>query len=141
MKYKILSAGVIVVRREDDNWRYLLLRAYHYWDFPKGLVGEGEDPLQAAVREVEEETGLTDLVFSWGEGYQETPPYGAGKVARYYVAETRRSDIVLPLSPELGKPEHHGFRWVRFAEARTLLVPRVIAVLEWAHALVTRHGG
>ena len=137
MKQKTLSAGVIVVRREDGAWRYLVLRAYHYWDFPKGLVEEGEDPLQAALREVEEETGLTDLAFSWGHGYQETPPYGPGKVARYYVAETRQAHIVLQISRELGRPERHEYRWVSYAEARTLLVPRVLAILEWAHALVT----
>ncbi len=28
------------------------------WGLPKGLVEEGEDPLETAVREVEEETGL-----------------------------------------------------------------------------------
>jgi bis(5'-nucleosidyl)-tetraphosphatase len=137
MKEKTLSAGVVPIRREDDKWRYLLLRAYQYWDFPKGLVEEGEDPLHAAVREVAEETGLRDLMFSWGHGYQETSPYGPGKVARYYVAETRQAHIVLPISPELGQPEHHEYRWINYEEARALLVPRVIAILEWAHRLIT----
>lgn len=43
-----MSAGVIIVRRYDDEWRYLLLRVYNYWDFPKGEVEPGEDPLAAA---------------------------------------------------------------------------------------------
>ena len=141
MTQKVLSAGVVVVRREDGAWRYLLLRAYHYWDFPKGIVEKGEDPLQAALREVAEETGLKDLVFSWGPGYQETPPYGPGKIARYYVAESRQTQVILPISRELGRPEHHEYRWVSYAEARALLAPRVIAILEWAHALVTHHEG
>ncbi len=38
-----LSAGVIIVRRFDDEWRYLLLRVYNYRDFPKGEVEPGED--------------------------------------------------------------------------------------------------
>jgi len=43
---------------------YLLLRAYNYWDFPKGVVEVDESPLQAAIREVEEETTLTGLRFA-----------------------------------------------------------------------------
>ena len=31
---------------------------YDDWSFPKGKVDRGEHPLAAAVREVEEETGL-----------------------------------------------------------------------------------
>ncbi len=38
-KPKILSAGVIIVRYFDAGWRYLLLRVYDYWDFPKGARG------------------------------------------------------------------------------------------------------
>jgi bis(5'-nucleosidyl)-tetraphosphatase len=137
MEQKILSAGVVVVRRAEDVWHYLVLRAYTYWDFPKGVVGQGEEPLQAAVREVAEETGLSDLVFSWGHDFRETPPYGVGKVARYYVAETRRSDVILPISRELGRPEHHEHRWAVYEEARALLATRIVPILEWAHALVT----
>lgn len=138
MKKKTLSAGVVVVRREGDHIWYLLLRAYHHWDFPKGVVEPGETPLQGAIREVEEETSLNDLTFTWGYGYQETPPYGRGKVARYYVAETRQTEVTLPVNPALGHPEHDEYRWVTFQEARTLLSPRVIPVLEWAHTLVSR---
>jgi bis(5'-nucleosidyl)-tetraphosphatase len=133
----ILSAGAVVVRRERDVCNYLLLRAYDYWDFPKGIVEAGEDPLEAARREVEEETGLRELNFRWGYGFSETEPYGKGKVARYYVAETTEDEIVLPVSPELGHPEHHEYRWVSYQEARKLLVPRVARILDWAHALVT----
>ena len=137
MAQKILSAGVVLLRSEGNTWRYLLLRAYDYWDFPKGIVHPGEDPLQAARREVEEETGLKDLTFLWGSHYRETPPYGRGKVARYYVAQTRQVQVVLPVSQELGRPEHHEFRWMNYEEARRLLSPRVVAILDWAHALVS----
>ena len=33
-----LSAGVVVVRETSDGWRFLLLRAFNHWDFPKGMV-------------------------------------------------------------------------------------------------------
>jgi bis(5'-nucleosidyl)-tetraphosphatase len=138
MEHTILSAGVVVVRREGDIWKYLLLRAYNYWDFPKGIVEVGEDPFEAACREVEEETGLRELRFRWGRGFSETEPYGQGKVARYYVAETTQPEIVLPVSPELGHPEHHEYRWVSYREARGLLVPRVARILDWVHNIISR---
>lgn len=138
MKETVLSAGVVVVRRCDREPRYLLLRVFRYWDFPKGMVEPGEEPLEGARREVREETTLDELDFRWGLAYRETPPYGPKrKVARYYLAESSRGEVMLPVSPELGRPEHHEFRWVGFDRARSLLNERLRPVLEWAHGLVT----
>ena len=53
-----LSAGAVVVRCEAGTYLYLLLRAYRYWDFPKGIVEVTESAHAAAQREVREETGL-----------------------------------------------------------------------------------
>ena len=136
MASKRFSAGAVVVRPSANGWRYLLLRVYRTWDFPKGRVENGETPLQAAVREVEEETMLSDLQFRWGETYRETVPYSAGKIARYYVAESAAQPVALPINAELGRPEHHEFRWVTDAEARRLLPERLQPVLEWAQRTV-----
>ncbi len=133
---RTLSAGVVVVHPEAGQWRFLLLRAFRYWDFPKGEVGPGEDPLDAARREVREETGITDLEFRWGRVCYETAPYGRGKVARYYLAASRQKEVVLGVNPELGRPEHHEFRWCSYEEATVLLGPRVRAVLEWAAGIL-----
>jgi 8-oxo-dGTP pyrophosphatase MutT (NUDIX family) len=132
MTDRILSAGVVVVRPVDGDWRVLLLRVYNYWDCPKGVVEPGEDPLNAARREVREETGIDALEFRWGEQFIETPPYSKNKVARYYVAATATSAVELPVNPELGKPEHHEFRWLAFDATAQLAVPRIRAVLDWA---------
>lgn len=131
-----LSAGVVVARRAADKWLYLLLRAYNYWDFPKGQVEPGEDPLAAAIREVEEETTLTNLKFRWGNEFIETEPYGKNKIARYCVAESKVGEVSLPVSPELGHPEHDEYRWLDYDSARRLLVPRVQAILDWANNLI-----
>lgn len=132
-----LSAGVVVVHREEGGWRYLLLRAYRNWDFPKGLVQQGEDPLATARREVAEETGIRELHFRWGETYRETEPYRGGrKVARYYLAESPQRDLELPVSPELGRPEHHEYRWVDFRELGRLAPERLAPVIEWARGMV-----
>ena len=132
MSERILSAGVVVVSRVDDKWRVLLLRAYNYWDFPKGVVESGEDPLAAARREVREETSIADLEFRWGNRFIETAPYSKNKVARYYLAATARSDVKLPVSAELGRAEHHEHRWLDASAAEKLVVPRLQQVLAWA---------
>ncbi len=129
---KKLSAGVVIARRAADGWRLLVLRAFRNWDFPKGLAEPGEDLLAAAKREVAEETGLADIEFAFGDIYRETLPYGSGKVARYYIGVTREARVTLPVSPELGRPEHNEWRWVTLDEAEELLPPRLVLVLDWA---------
>jgi bis(5'-nucleosidyl)-tetraphosphatase len=129
-----LSAGVIVVRETALGPRFLLLRSYRYWDFPKGHVEQGESPLNAALRETREEAGIGELDFPWGEGFCETEPYAHGKVARYYVARTPSPHVTLGINPDLGRPEHHEYRWVTAARAHALLNTRLRRVLGWAVA-------
>jgi 8-oxo-dGTP pyrophosphatase MutT (NUDIX family) len=127
-----LSAGVVVVRPTEEGWRFLLLRAFTHWDFPKGMVEAGEEPLAAAVREVREESLINDLEFAWGETSTRTGPYSRGKVACYFIARTQTTEVSLPVNPELGRPEHSEFRWVDYDEAVRLVSPRVRPVLKWA---------
>ncbi|MBI3376615.1 MAG: NUDIX domain-containing protein [Betaproteobacteria bacterium] len=130
------SAGAVVFRRGAHGVRLLVLRAFGRWDFPKGLVEEGESALVAARREVLEETGLGDINFPFGEEHRETLAYAGGKIARYYLAETEVEKILLPFSHELGKPEHDEWRWVSFDEAEDLLPPRLALVLDWAREML-----
>lgn len=127
-----LSAGVVVIRETHEGWLYLLLRAYNHWDFPKGMVEPGEEPLAAAIREVREETLITELEFAWGEAYTQTGPYSRGKVARYYLAKTPTVEVSLPVIEALGRAEHNEFRWVNQATALKLVSPRVAPIIEWA---------
>ena len=136
MTAPIRAAGAVVFRRSDRGIRLLVLRAYKNWDFPKGRIEPGETELDAARREVEEETGLAKLDYPFGEEFKETLPYSGNKVARYYLAETDAEKIELPVSPELGRPEHHEYRWVSFDEAEDLLPPRLAPILDWARGIV-----
>jgi 8-oxo-dGTP pyrophosphatase MutT (NUDIX family) len=133
-----LSAGVVVVRRAGDDWLYLLLRAFNHWDFPKGMVEEGEEPLAAAIREVREESTIEDLEFAWGAHFTQTGPYSGGKVARYYLASTRTADVSLPINPLIGRAEHSEYRWVDFDATLELVSPRVKPVVRWAAQALAR---
>jgi 8-oxo-dGTP pyrophosphatase MutT (NUDIX family) len=131
-----LSAGVVVVNVAGPAVQYLLLRAYRNWDFPKGLVEPGEQPLDAALREVREETTLENLAFDWGTGFIDTGPYNKGKISRYYIARSDVTRVHLPINPELGFPEHQEARWVGFDTALSMVSPRLLPVMHWASAAI-----
>jgi ADP-ribose pyrophosphatase YjhB (NUDIX family) len=58
------SAGGVVLRRLEGEVNVLLiLDPYRKWGLPKGHLEEGEGEAEAALREVREETGLTELVL------------------------------------------------------------------------------
>lgn len=133
----VLSAGIVIVRREGMKWRYLFLRSYKNWDFPKGLVEPGEDPLVAARREAQEEAGISDLDFAWGNAFQETEPYSGGrKIARYYIASTRQEKVTFSINPEIGAAEHHEYRWLSYDEILKLAPPRLRPIIEWAQRTI-----
>jgi len=136
LDYRVLSSGIIVVRKQDNKWLYLLLRAYNYWDFPKGIVEKGESPIEGAKREVEEETTIKSVFFDWGFEFRETEPYNKGKVARYYIARTEEVNVNLPVNPLIGKPEHDEFRWVTYDDAAGLVSNRVKPILDWADSVI-----
>lgn len=128
----IRSAGVVIARRSAGDWRLLVLRAGQHWDFPKGLVEDGESAMDAARREAAEGTGIQDLSFDAAESHKETIAYGTGEIARYYLAVTTAIEVTLPIVHELGRPAYDEWRWVGFHEAEDYLPPRLAAVLDWA---------
>jgi len=133
-----LSAGVVIVSVADRKLKFLLLRAYRNWDFPKGLVEAGEEPIDAALREVREETALDNISFDWGLDFMDTGPYNKGKISRYYIARSQETGIRLPINPQLGVPEHHEARWVDFQKALGMVAPRLMPVVRWAYRVVNQ---
>lgn len=58
------SAGGVVLRAIEGEVHVLVIRdPYRKWGLPKGHLEVGEAPHEAAIREVEEETGLTGLIL------------------------------------------------------------------------------
>ena len=126
------AAGFILVDTENyEEPAVLCLRAYNNWDFPKGIVEEGEILPVAAVRELTEETGYTlkDISVNRLMPFSQVPvsvSYGKGKnkkrVTLFLGALSNyEKEPVLPVNPELGKPEHDEWRWVILSELEALL--------------------
>jgi bis(5'-nucleosidyl)-tetraphosphatase len=131
-----LSAGVVVVNLASRRLNFLLLRAYRNWDFPKGMVEPGEAPIDAALREVLEETSLGDISFDWGPVFLETGPYLKDKIARYYIARSKQRHVELRINPDLGFPEHHEACWVSYEKALAMVTPRLKPVVQWAYSTI-----
>ena len=131
------SAGVIVFR-EDESRSYLLMRSAltrrPVWEFPKGALERGETELEAAERELQEETGLGPGDYTLLEGFQEEERYyftrGAGPDLRlirkrvdYFLAEWQRGEV--QISREASRYEwvslEDALRMLRFPEKRRVL--------------------
>ena len=56
------SAGGVVFKKDNNIIRYLLIKdSQNHWTIPKGHIETGEEPKEAALREIKEETGLKKL--------------------------------------------------------------------------------
>ncbi|MBW2970412.1 NUDIX domain-containing protein [Candidatus Woesearchaeota archaeon] len=106
------SAGVVVV----NDHKFLLL---HYdaghWDFPKGHVEKGETDEQTALRELKEETGISEVEilpgFSHGIRYFfRKEGKLVSKDVLFFVARTKIKNVELSF-------EHKDFIWLPFQEA------------------------
>lgn len=111
------SAGIVVYKYDPvTNERLYILLQYQrgYWDFAKGKLEEGETALDAAVREVKEETNLDVNIHA---GFEETLNYffreRNGMVHKYvtfFVGEAISNDVVLSW-------EHINFLWLPYQAA------------------------
>lgn len=137
-----VSAGVIVFRRTDEGMKFLLL--YHggpYWNFPKGKLAEGERSFKAALREVEEETGIKgrDLRFmNWFKVSDRFVFYTkerkrVPRLVIYYLAETKTQSITIV------PREHQGYGWFLYKDALKMLkAPNLRANLKKAYSAITK---
>jgi len=121
---KAFAAGVIVFRNTKEGKKYLIM--YHrgsYWNFPKGAIEKGESSMEAAVRELEEETGLkpSDIKIQKGFRTQEEFQFHIGKrkinkTVILYLAQTKKKGIDI----SRGKHEE-GFGWFLYKDANKIL--------------------
>jgi 8-oxo-dGTP pyrophosphatase MutT (NUDIX family) len=115
------SAGGVVYRIDAGQPLFLLIRdSYQNWGFPKGHVEDGEKAEAAALREVEEETGLDGLTLrgtidtiDWFFRFRGQLIH---KFCHFYLIETVSSDT-LPQRAE----GITACRWTSFDEAQSLV--------------------
>lgn len=125
------SAGGVVVRRDAEKLRVLLIRdPYKKWGLPKGHLEDGEGPREAAIREVREETGLDDLSLHSDLGEIDWTFRKAGrtvhKYCRFYLMESAEGETEPEVSEGITE-----CRWLTPAKAlETISYDNARTVLE-----------
>lgn len=144
------SAGFIIFRKTPRGVRYLVLRAARakstiakgktvkeFWDFPKGTLEKGETGMDAAMREVQEETGIADPEVR--EGFKATARYftwmGGKRTLKFvamFLGKTKTVRAALSW-------EHDRYAWLPYKDAheRITLEP-MKKVLEEAERFLKR---
>jgi bis(5'-nucleosidyl)-tetraphosphatase len=110
------SCGAVVFIKKDDQTKYLLLNyAAGHWDFVKGNVEPNETETETVLRELKEETGITNATFI--ESFKETIAYfyrrqglTVHKEVVFFIIETHTEKVELSF-------EHIGYIWLDYKHA------------------------
>lgn len=117
-RVKERSAGAVVFTHTPAGPEYLLLRyGGGNWGFPKGHVEAGETDVQAAQREVEEETGIPVAAQKLLPGFEDDTDYRfrrghvlVEKDVRFFLIDSAVRDVRI-------SHEHSGFAWLPYGPA------------------------
>lgn len=131
----VRAAGVLVMVRDSSGrpTEFLLMRHANRWDLPKGHCDGDETFAAAALRELEEETGIKgsdislEQKFSFDLKYPVTyREYGQAvfeKQVRYFLGFL--SDQV-----EIHPTEHESYDWIRWAPPHRIQSETIDDVLD-----------
>jgi bis(5'-nucleosidyl)-tetraphosphatase len=110
---EVKSCGVILFRRKPVR-SFLLMKHPTRWDLPKGHIDEGESDVECALRELEEETGISRKHVELDPKFRFVTQYPVRD--RRYPDETAQKTLLIFLgwlkrAKSIQVSEHIGFEW------------------------------
>jgi len=124
------GAGIIVVQRFTTGWKVLALKTPGgILDIPKGAIDDNEFPLEAALRETEEEAGITKLDFTWGLGHVVNGDMTC------YIAQTTEEPTI-SANPHTHIVEHVEASWVDWNYLEENTYDFLKPCIRWAQEIV-----
>ena len=132
---KEFSYGAVIYKKIDEHTLFLLVYSNRNktWGFPKGHIEPDETTENAALREIKEETGLTQLRII--DGFRQENIYSTlsnrgqykgqpiEKHSIYFLCETAQTSIVVD------QHEISDYRWVELEEAESFLTFESLRVI------------
>tara|TARA_R110000823_G_scaffold206656_1_gene337365 strand:+ start:767 stop:1201 length:435 start_codon:yes stop_codon:yes gene_type:complete len=125
------GAGIVLLRKFDNNWKVLGLWKDNGYDITKGHVEEGDGYLETAIRETFEEADIDELSFDFGFIYH-TEDY-----LRIYVATTTQ-DAKIKLNHN-GVAEHDRHSWLTLEEMETQVYNYLKPAIMWVRKEVLKN--
>jgi 8-oxo-dGTP diphosphatase len=119
-----VSAGGVVYRRRQQSLQIILISVgeHRRWQLPKGLLKKQESPEQAALREVQEETGVQatllapiDQIDYWYDAHSHSQRVRFHKVVYFYLLQYKSG------STKNHDQEVNEACWVEIDQAQAML--------------------
>jgi len=133
------SCGAVVFRKNGEVEYLLLHYEAGHWDFVKGKVEPNESEKDTVIRELEEETGLTNTKFV-GDFREEINYFfrrGSKKINKevaYFLIQAKNGKVELSY-------EHVGYDWLSYEKAmKKLTFKNAKAVLKKALIFLKTRG-
>jgi putative (di)nucleoside polyphosphate hydrolase len=122
------NVGIVVARADGCVLVFERTDKPGQWQLPQGGLDVGEEPLEASLRELQEETGITPelvelvaehpdwLAYELPPG-RRRPKTGRGQVQKWFLYRFLGGDADIDLSPPTGeRQEFSAFRWVPLSD-------------------------